>query len=306
MTNRIFTVRVITKSTLDDYGQVLRKYISDWWKRSASEITATEIVQRLHHIHFEMGKSRGVQLKLRSALNTIYDWAITAGRIKGIQHSPAKDVPLVGRKHEKQKPILNLQQIRKLLEAAQGYNHPWYPIWLFSLHTGTRSGEALALEWSDVDLDSRRLFINKSYNGRFKRIGPTKGGYWREVPINDELARLLKELRAKHSATSNYVLPRITNWERGSQARVLREFCKLIGIPEVNFHALRACFATQLLRNGVEAARVMKICGWKELETMQRYIRLAGVEVEGVTDSLKFTTADEAMAKVVKLFGDRS
>jgi hypothetical protein len=49
----------------------------------------------------------------------------------------------------------------------------------------------------------------------------------------------------------------------------------------------------------------MKICGWKELETMQRYIRLAGVEVEGVTDSLKFTSSDEAMAKVVKLFGDR-
>lgn len=73
-------------------------------------------------------------------------------------------------------------------------------------------------------------------------------------------------------------------------------------MPEINFHALRACFATQLLRNGVEPARVMRICGWKELSTMQRYIRLSGVDIAGVTDSLKFTSGDEAVNKVVNLF----
>ena len=306
VTNRIFSARPITKTTLEDYGQVLRNYVFDWWKRPASEILPAEVSQRLHYIHVEKGKSRGVQLKLRSALNTIYEWAISAGRINGVQFSPAKDVPLIGRKIEKQKPILNLQQIRKLLDAARGYDHAWFPIWLFCLHTGARSGEAYAIEWTDIDLENGRLFINKSFNKRQKTIGSTKAGYWREVPINSELSRLLMELRAKHAATSNFVLPRITNWDRGAQARVLREFCKLIGIPQINFHALRACFATQLLRNGVEAARVMKICGWKELETMQRYIRLAGVEVEGVTDSLKFTSGDEAMAKVVNLFGTKS
>lgn len=302
-TNRIFTGRAISKTTLEDYGQALRNYAYDWWKRPASEITPSEVAQRLHYIHFEKSKSRGVQLKLRSAINTIYEWAIGAGRIKGINFSPAKDVPLMGRKIEKQQPILNLQQIKKLLEAARSYNHDWYPIWLFCLHTGARSGEAYALEFDDVDLENKRLFIKKSYSKRTKKIGPTKAGYWREVPINSELARTIMELRAKHSATSSYVLPRITDWERGEQARVLREFCKLIGIPPINFHALRACFATQLLRNGVEAARVMKACGWKELSTMQRYIRLAGVEIEGITDSLKFTSADDAMAKVVNLFG---
>jgi integrase len=303
VTGRIFTARQISKTTLDDYSDVLRNYARDWWNRPASEISSSEIAQRLHYIHFEKGRSRGVQLKLRSALNTIYEWAISSGRIRGIQLSPAKDVALFGRKHERQKPILNLQQIKKLLEAAVAYGHSWYPIWLFCLHTGARSGEAMALEWGDIDLENRRLFINKSYSGRVRKIGPTKAGYWREVPINDELARLLKELRAKQSPASDHVLPRLKSWDRGAQARILREFCKLIGIPEINFHALRACFATQLLRNGVEAPRVMRICGWKELSTMQTYIRLAGVEITGVTDSLKFTSPDEAVAKVVSLFG---
>ncbi|MBS1982643.1 MAG: tyrosine-type recombinase/integrase [Bdellovibrionales bacterium] len=55
---------------------------------------------------------------------------------------------------------------------------------------------------------------------------------------------------------------------------MLRDFCKLHGLLSIKFHTLRACFSTQLLRQGVEAAKVMKICGWKDLKTMQRYIRL--------------------------------
>ena len=42
-----------------------------------------------------------------------------------------------------------------------------------------------------------------------------------------------------------------------------------------------------MLRQGVEAARVMKICGWKELKTMQHYVRLAGIEIEGATNGLR-------------------
>lgn len=298
---KIFTVRTVNPLTLDDYSRALRKYMSDWWKRPASEITSAEVAQRFYSIH-QNGMSRSVILKLKGALNAIFDWAITSGRVRGIHQSPAKMAPVYGRKNEKQQPILNLQEIRKLIAAAQEYNHDWRHHWLFALHSGVRNGEAYALEWTDIDLENRRLFINKSFNKRTNKTGPTKAGYWREVPINEELARLLMELRAKYSATSKYVLPRIHTWNKGEQARVLRNFCKLIGITEINFHALRACFATQLLRNGVEAARVMRICGWRELSTMQRYIRLSGVDIVGVTDSLKFTTDSEAMNKVVNLF----
>ena len=30
----------------------------------------------------------------------------------------------------------------------------------------------------------------------------------------------------------------------------------------------------------------MKICGWKDLDTMARYIRLAAIDENGATDSL--------------------
>ena len=44
----------------------------------------------------------------------------------------------------------------------------------------------------------------------------------------------------------------------------------------------------------------------KDLETMQRYVRLAGIEVAGVTESLKILPEAEVMAKVVNLFGSSS
>ncbi|WP_393057080.1 tyrosine-type recombinase/integrase [Halobacteriovorax sp. CON-3] len=69
---------------------------------------------------------------------------------------------------------------------------------------------------------------------------------------------------------------------------MLREFCEQIGIRPITFHSLRACFATQLLNNGVSLPKIMKICGCKGLDTANRYIRLSGVQEQSATESLQF------------------
>ena len=77
-------------------------------------------------------------------------------------------------------------------------------------------------------------------------------------------------------------------------------------LPIGFFHTLRACFATQLISTGVPATVVMKICGWRDMKTMQRYIRLAGIDEGGATETLRFIPTEEAvMEKVVNLFEHR-
>jgi hypothetical protein len=71
---------------------------------------------------------------------------------------------------------------------------------------------------------------------------------------------------------------------------VLRMFCQEIGITQVCFHTLRACFATELLKRGVPVPRVMRVGGWKSIKTMMHYVRLSGVEDKGITDPLDFQT----------------
>ena len=145
------------------------------------------------------------------------------------------------------------------------------------------------------------LFLPKSYNCRLKAIKSTKAGDWRTVPISSELEILLKEIRLQTGRTT-HVLPRHWLWSRGMQATELRKFCLGINLPSIKFHTLRACFATQLIRNGIPPIQIQKICGWKDLETMQRYIRLAGIEVEGATEGLKLLPDEMVMGKVIDLF----
>ena len=52
-------------------------------------------------------------------------------------------------------------------------------------------------------------------------MGPTKAGYWRVVPIGEELESFLKGIRSTCKGRKS-VLPRFSDWEKGRGAHVLR------------------------------------------------------------------------------------
>jgi len=142
-----------------------------------------------------------------------------------------------------------------------------------------------------------------------KKVKSTKSGCYRIVPISSELMALLYEIRTETGRTP-YILPRIWRWAAGMQAEELRNFCLGIGLTSIRFHTLRACFATQLIQGGVPAIMIQKVCGWKDLKTMQRYIRMAGVEIEGATEGLRMLPAaqialesDSVPALAARLYG---
>jgi hypothetical protein len=57
----------------------------------------------------------------------------------------------------------------------------------------------------------------------------------------------------------------------------LKAFLRSIKVKPIKFHALRACFATQMVAKGVSAPIVMKI---------------GGVDTKGATDCLHFVPED--------------
>lgn len=66
------------------------------------------------------------------------------------------------------------------------------------------------------------------------------------MPISSELAFLLRNIMLK----VEFDLSKIETWVQGQKAKVLKEFCRKISIPEIEFHTLRACFASQLISDG--------------------------------------------------------
>ncbi|MFM6928680.1 MAG: tyrosine-type recombinase/integrase [Bdellovibrio sp.] len=293
-------VKKVQTSTIWETVATLRRFTSSWENKVCTQINAGDVRKVLQEM-LEQGYSRSRLRAVKSAINTIFRWGIEDGAIIGIRNSPAADI-LLGRYHDDKPPqILSLPEIQKLLDSAKEMEHPWYPVWFMALHTGMRSGELYALEWNDIDFETKMITCSKSYNGRMKIIKSTKAGYWRKIPMNKEIETKLIELRAKGDHDGVHVLPRINKWKRGEAANVLREFCDAIGIHSVNFHALRACFATHLLNAGVSSPIVKKICGWTDEKVMSRYIRLAGIDVRGATEGLNFVLPEITERKVANL-----
>lgn len=288
------------KFTAEDYKRMLHKYTASWMKRRPHELTRGDGKKVLDSLACDQ-KSKSFILKVKNTINLIFQWGIDNRLIREVYLSPVKGIK-IDKKEEKFPEILNLTEIRTFLYEAKARNHEWYPVWSMALLTGMRSGELFALEWNDVDFENKLVRVKKSFNKRTNEIKSTKAGYWRNVPISNELNNLLVDLKSLTGSTA-WVLPRLGEWLRGEQAKPLRHFLKEIGLPSVKFHTLRACFATQLLADGVETAKVMKIGGWKDLKTMQIYMRLAGVDERGATEGLRFLPSDEAvMGRVVQLF----
>lgn len=274
--------RKYNPSTIKDYVSMMRTWTKDWLDIPASVLSRGDGREVLDQVLLS-GRTKAFQKRLKNTINMIFNWGIETKIIRGVNNSPVFGVKIT-LKEDKKPEILKLDEIRLLLREAREQQHPWYSVWAVALLTGMRSGELFALKWSDVDFEKGLITVQRSYNKRTKEFKSTKAGYWRTVPISSELDILLRDLRAG----DEFVLPRIDAWTQGQQAKVLKSFCREISIPEVKFHTLRACFATQLISDGVEPIKVMKVCGWQDLKTMARYLRLSGVEEKGVTDGLSF------------------
>jgi len=293
----------LSEPTFLDILAALRRFTAEWEDKLCNEILPGD-VRRVFTKMEEQDYSVKRLKAVKTAINTVFRWGIEDGFIVGVRQSPAMIVDVTMKKEETVPDILTVSEIQKLLECAKKLDIVWYPVWRLALNTGMRSGELFALEWGDIDFESRHIMVSKSYNKRLYTVKCTKAGYWRKVPMNADCEELLRDLYSKKRVGEKHVLPRIGDWMSGEQARVLREFCEGIGIRPVVFHALRACFATHLLNAGVAAPAVKKICGWSNEKVMNRYIRLAGIDVVGATDALKYSQGYEAKKEVKLSFDD--
>lgn len=277
----------VSKRSVDGYLSIINKWTHHWNELQATTLNRSD-ARNLIKMLEKANLSHAYQKKVKNVINKVYEWGIEFGYISGVKASPLKGIVL-DKGETKVPDILSLEEIKKFLTAANAVGSKWYSIWSFAILTGMRSGELHALTWDQLDIEKKLILVDRSYDSNSKTVGPTKARYWRTVPINDSLLRLIMDLKKDPVLVSqSHVLPRIKDWDNGDQASPLKNFLRSINIKPVKFHALRACFATQMLANGVSAPIVMKIGGWKKSSTMDIYLRLAGVDTKGATDCLEF------------------
>lgn len=289
---------VQNRQTFDEAIQSLNKWTKPWFNEVASRIGASDVTKLLHRMKEDGCKEATLQ-KMRADVKKVFEYGMLYDYVRGIKQSPTAGVTIKSRKRMRTE-ILRDDEIVKLLSYARQYEPTWYFIWSFAVYTGCRNGELYSLKWSDIDFKERMITVQRSYNRKFKEEKSTKTGEWRHVSICEPLMEIVEELKAMHDHDVargtckhvGYVLPRPGRWQNGEQAAKLRQFCEEIEITPVCFHTLRACFATELLKRGVDIPSVMRAGGWTSVKTLMHYVRLSGVGDKGITDSLDYRSKD--------------
>lgn len=107
---------------------------------------------------------------------------------------------------QKKRDALTEDQISAVLNTE----HRCQPLAVLLLFTGLRLGEAIALEWSDIDFLNKRIRVNKSADTQknspeVKQGGKTRAAT-RTIPLPDYLASYLKDYRSSRSMISRNVI----------------------------------------------------------------------------------------------------
>ena len=126
---------------------------------------------------------------------------------------------------------------------------------LFMFGTGARISEALAITWSEIDLEEATVII-------------------RQTKVNDErIAHLPPRLIAavgdiqSNREPDDLVFRYVS---RDSARPVWNKAIERAGIKKLSFHCCRHGFATALLHRGVDVVTVAKMGGWKDVTQVVR------------------------------------
>lgn len=185
------------QKTVDRYSGIIRLHIvPDMGNMELSKIRPFHVQRLEGRLLAEEGmKPKGVQL-VHTVLNGAMRHAV---KMELLSKNPVSSVspPSVVKK-EAYSP--DVESVRRLLEIAGEEGHPLWPCIHLIAYTGMRRGEAMALEWSRVDLEKGLLTVAASLvvtaTGVSLEQPKTESGR-RVVDLDDRTVEILRDHRRR-------------------------------------------------------------------------------------------------------------
>jgi len=175
-------------------------------------------------------------------------------------------------------------EAKLMMEGAAG----WFKVFLATLfNTGMRTGEALALKWSDIDFEKSQITIQRSIRkGRIKET--TKTGVDRVIDMPTPLKEAL--LMYEDVALSTewvFVNEKTLHPYYEPKSIIKRYFKPLLESLEIEYktlYATRHTFATIVVENNLPMTYIQKQLGHQKLSTTMDYYIKNGLLNEGERD----------------------
>ena len=196
-----------------------------------------------------------------------------------IKESPCKAIEVTETESEERDPYTLDEEVALLKKLNEKGALTHYKVFFMLLiHLGMRKGEALAIEWKDIDFSAKSVFIRRnsqyrnSSTGVYTTLPKTKGSI-RCLKLPDEIIDLLPKLKAKQEELKKNVGDNwvehdrlFTAWDGNPMHpsrpyNWLQKFCERENLPFKGLHNFRHALVTNLVHERTDIATVSSIVG---------------------------------------------
>lgn len=205
---------------------------------------------------------------LNMALNDAVEWGL-------VSRNPAQKATARRGSRKKAIRVPSPEEMATLL--AHSRETRWYALWFWFAETGTRLGEALAVQWSDIDWEKREVNIHQAISGDAARRtvkSPKSARGHRTITVGVGLINALKAHRTEQEAWKQMAGDKwqdtgfvFTTYEGKMLSkryinRVFKRAMAEAGLSEdIRVHDMRHGMATQWLSAGVNPKVVSERLG---------------------------------------------
>jgi integrase len=176
---------------------------------------------------------------------------------------------------------ITLAESNRLIDACADHLRP---LVTFLIYTGARAGEALWLDWRNVDLNRGHVIFPK-----------TKNGDARGVPLHQRVLVALANLPHREAEVFRrpdglpYDRPDDDDEDRSAGSCIKTAFrgaCKRAKIADFHPHDCRHTFATWHYAQNRDLTALMRLGGWKDIKSVIRYMHVNVDELRDTIDRL--------------------
>jgi len=192
---------------------------------------------------------------------------------------------LVEKVNNKRFRYLSQDEIDRLLEVC--INDHTRDIIVAVINTGMRREEVLTLKWEQI----RDGFIY---------LSKTKTDEARQIPINDDLAEVLKAIRRKNQLKSEYVFCDSKGSPFHNVRTSFQSSLRRAGIEDFRFHDLRHTFASHFVMRGGTLKELQELLGHKTMTMTMRYAHLSQEHKKKAVNLLNGLTSKKGDGKSLK------
>lgn len=258
--------------TLKKYRQQLDQHLLPWFGSKPIEAISGQDCLAYYNNRLDSEAAISTVNGEIACLKSLFSEAMRAGLVS---INPVSGVRLLNPNNVRDR-ILSDEETARLFAAAEGMSDFIRPLFHMLFHTGMRLGEALALEWADIEFDHQRIVIRHS-----------KSGEGRKVPLRDVLADELIRWRPL-AFGSQFVFP--ARYDASKPMQSIRKgwlrLCDAAGVTNLRPHDLRHNFTSVLQAQGVSDSIIMSITGHKTHVMLHRYSHSGDKERRNALDRL--------------------